>query len=1032
MKNRFKYILFFFALVLSYQSNAQERTYTDEEIGFDEARIIKELEKRNIDKDFYSDIIAQERYFMKDTYIELKNLEYLYFESYNSNKASTKSLASSCIYNLPQSEKNALQDFFTNLGGLNWAEDTNWLDYSSCNWYGITITDGHVTEINLPSNSLLGSIPSSISDFVNLEVLNIGNINSPNANSFPYPFQSEIYNLQNLKVLDINYADVTGTITFNFSPSIEYIKLSGNELYGNLDNIYVLTNLEFFYIGVNNLSGQLSTSFNNLINLKLFDIQHNHLNGEIVNRFNSSSQLRFLNLSSNSFSGSFPHEVSSLYYLHHLSLSFNFLNGELLNSFGNFNSLTHLSMGYNKLQGSIPITLADIETLVVALFPRNRFNYTFPDLTNTSALIALNYSQNYFRFIDFEDEFDSYVINLPGYYYSPQAKIDEEETINVIEGTSVDLIAFTDDYYSDNNTYRWYKGNSLISGATNRIYNIPSVNQSHAGDYYCLVNNTIVNGLTLERNRIYLNIDPIDCTETEITSISPLTENCELFYTEPILQCNSLYCFVPDVDLRNTNLDYTIYESNGTTVVYQELITDNNYISYTFTLDGDYILNISGEANGCSYDYTQTFTVECNPCENHIALVVDESGSISTEEAQQLRKGLKLFVESQKDKESFVSITGMSDQQSNIRTDHVPPANITSANINIYLNWILNYGNRNGTSGVSGSSDYWSSALGVVNGFPDPVNNYPEADMVIIFTDGAQTSNVNELKTQLQDIVTNSNLFVYGIDNEYYIHGDSSIQRLPQDQDPNFTSEDVLVANLDPFSRNVVPSLFLSLQYLLDIPEPIEHNILLNQAHFYGYQDFSMLGSGLTVLSNLLVNSGMLCGDPLEDCFDCFGFQPEVLKPYWLSAWVKEDHNTQVMAYLDGFVKLNFFNASETYISSKELIASGNIIDGWQRISGEFIMPEFTAFLEIELVNQNQSVPVFFDDVRIHPVNGNMKSFVYDAETYRLMSELDENNYSTFYEYDNEGGLIRVKKETSKGVKTIQETRSGNVINTTN
>ena len=42
------------------------------------------------------------------------------------------------------------------------------------------------------------------------------------------------------------------------------------------------------------------------------------------------------------------------------------------------------------------------------------------------------------------------------------------------------------------------------------------------------------------------------------------------------------------------------------------------------------------------------------------------------------------------------------------------------------------------------------------------------------------------------------------------------------------------------------------------------------------------------------------------------------------------------------------------------------------------------------------------------------------------MAELDENNYSTFYEYDNEGGLIRVKKETEKGVYTIQETRSGN------
>ena len=40
------------------------------------------------------------------------------------------------------------------------------------------------------------------------------------------------------------------------------------------------------------------------------------------------------------------------------------------------------------------------------------------------------------------------------------------------------------------------------------------------------------------------------------------------------------------------------------------------------------------------------------------------------------------------------------------------------------------------------------------------------------------------------------------------------------------------------------------------------------------------------------------------------------------------------------------------------------------------------------------------------------------------MAELDENNYATFYEYDDDGTLIRVKKETERGIKTIKETRS--------
>jgi hypothetical protein len=40
------------------------------------------------------------------------------------------------------------------------------------------------------------------------------------------------------------------------------------------------------------------------------------------------------------------------------------------------------------------------------------------------------------------------------------------------------------------------------------------------------------------------------------------------------------------------------------------------------------------------------------------------------------------------------------------------------------------------------------------------------------------------------------------------------------------------------------------------------------------------------------------------------------------------------------------------------------------------------------------------------------------------MAELDENNFATFYEYDDEGSLVRVKKETERGIMTIKENRS--------
>jgi len=53
-----------------------------------------------------------------------------------------------------------------------------------------------------------------------------------------------------------------------------------------------------------------------------------------------------------------------------------------------------------------------------------------------------------------------------------------------------------------------------------------------------------------------------------------------------------------------------------------------------------------------------------------------------------------------------------------------------------------------------------------------------------------------------------------------------------------------------------------------------------------------------------------------------------------------------------------------------------------------------------------------------------MVTYVYDPNNYRLQASLDENNYATFYEYDHEGKLTTVKKETERGVKTIQRNQS--------
>lgn len=158
------------------------------------------------------------------------------------------------------------------------------------------------------------------------------------------------------------------------------------------------------------------------------------------------------------------------------------------------------------------------------------------------------------------------------------------------------------------------------------------------------------------------------------------------------------------------------------------------------------------------------------------------------------------------------------------------------------------------------------------------------------------------------------------------------------------------------------------------------------------------------------------------DTYNCEGciesFQPTPGQKYVLSAWVKEE-SPSADNYTKAGVKIAF---NGNLLQPQTYRAKGKIIDGWQRIEEVFTIPAEAADISITLVNDG-APNVYYDDIRIHPLEGEMKSFVYDPMTQKMLAELDENNYATIYEYDKEGMLVRVKKETEKGVYTIKETR---------
>jgi hypothetical protein len=163
------------------------------------------------------------------------------------------------------------------------------------------------------------------------------------------------------------------------------------------------------------------------------------------------------------------------------------------------------------------------------------------------------------------------------------------------------------------------------------------------------------------------------------------------------------------------------------------------------------------------------------------------------------------------------------------------------------------------------------------------------------------------------------------------------------------------------------------------------------------------------------------CNSLSMNCADCiYGFKPEVGRTYVISAWVKDPTAAADAENLtDPYIQVGFNGSSTLFGPFK---GSGKIIDGWQRIYAEFTVP--SGAVDITIILGTGTHVVHFDDIRIHPKDGSYASYVYDPVTLKLVATLDNNNYATFYEYDKEGALIRVKKETERGIMTIQENRN--------
>lgn len=158
------------------------------------------------------------------------------------------------------------------------------------------------------------------------------------------------------------------------------------------------------------------------------------------------------------------------------------------------------------------------------------------------------------------------------------------------------------------------------------------------------------------------------------------------------------------------------------------------------------------------------------------------------------------------------------------------------------------------------------------------------------------------------------------------------------------------------------------------------------------------------------------------DCIE--GFAPAPGDELVASVWARYEPAACGPPPIFDYTDLAISMKADGTVLTPESVQRGKIIEGWQQLEYIFEVPaSANTSLEIHLENTGTNTS-FFDDFRVHPKLSEMKTYVYNPFTLRLMAEGDERNHMTLYEYEHDGNLIRVKKETERGIMTLQENRS--------
>uniref|UniRef100_Q949G8 HcrVf2 protein n=3 Tax=Malus TaxID=3749 RepID=Q949G8_9ROSA len=283
-----------------------------------------------------------------------------------------------------------------------------------------------LTDLDISYNSLEGVVSEiSFSNLIKLKhfVAKGNSFTLKTSRDWVPPFQLEILKLDSwhlgpewpmwlrtqtqLKELSLSGTGISSTIPtwfWNLTFHVQYLNLSHNQLYGQIQNIVagpssavdlssnqftgalpiVPTSLMWLDLSNSSFSGSVFHFFcdrpDEPKQLGILRLGNNFLTGKVPDCWMSWPSLAFLNLENNNLTGNVPMSMGYLDWLESLHLRNNHLYGELPHSLQNCTSLSVVDLSENGFSGSIPIWIGkSLSGLNVLNLRSNKFEGDIPN-----------------------------------------------------------------------------------------------------------------------------------------------------------------------------------------------------------------------------------------------------------------------------------------------------------------------------------------------------------------------------------------------------------------------------------------------------------------------------------------------------------------------------------------------------------------------------------------------------------------------------------------------------------------------------